>query len=69
MSYKKNVSHIKRNEAKPYNAQFNRKNRVKINTTPHHHTLGEEPTRDHQSKRRHSTLFHAKTGAARCKPG
>ena len=46
MSYKKKVSHIKGNEAKPYNTQFNRKNRAKINTTPHHHTLGEESTRN-----------------------
>jgi len=69
MSYKKKVPHIKGNEVKPYHTQFNRKNRAKINTTLHHHTLGEESTKNHQSKRRHSTLFHAKTGAARCKPG
>jgi len=29
MSYKKKVSHIKENKAKPYNAQFNRKNQAK----------------------------------------
>ena len=69
MSYKKKVHHIKGNEAKPYNAQLIRENRAKTNTTPHHHTLGEESTIDHQSKHHHSTLFHANTGAARCKPG
>ena len=69
MWYKKKIPHIKRNEAKPYNARLIRDNRAKTNTTPHHHTLGEEPTRDYQRKRRHSTLFHAKAGAARCKPG
>ena len=46
MSYKKKMPHIKGNEAKPYYTQFNRKNRAKINTTLHHHTLGEESTRN-----------------------
>lgn len=68
MSYKKKVPHIKGNEAKLYNAQLiKEKTERKPNTTPYHHTLGKEPTRIYQSKRRHAMLFHANTDAVRCK--